>query len=158
MAASETVHGLYLKKENYNNKRSHSYFGAEEQEKNNRRRCAVCGWNHRLWACDGFKKMSVTERWNVAKQGKLCYRCLGNNHFDSGCTRTRICAIDGCSKSHNRLLHRTERKNLQGITKVDTKAMTVANKEHHQQQESYQTKLNTNKLCMSRNSIDSWKK
>ena len=32
MAASETVHGLYLKKESYKNKHGGSYFGAEEQE------------------------------------------------------------------------------------------------------------------------------
>ena len=67
------------------------YFGAEEQEKKrNRWRCTVCGSDHSLRACDGFKKMSVTEQWKVAKQGKLCYRCLPNNQFDSGCTRTRI--------------------------------------------------------------------
>ena len=33
MTASETIHGLHLKKEHYKNKFSHSYFRAEEQGK-----------------------------------------------------------------------------------------------------------------------------
>ena len=81
--------------------------------------CAVFGLSHPMRACDGFKKMPITERWNVAKQGKFCYRCLRNNHFGSDCTRRRKCGIDGCCESHNRLLHRTEMKNLQGTIKVD---------------------------------------
>ena len=50
--------------------------------------------------------MEIQQRWNVAKVNKLCFRCLGGNHFGQGCNRTRICGIDGCKESHNRLLHK----------------------------------------------------
>ena len=36
ITASKTVLGLHLQMESYKNKRCHSYFGAEEQEKENR--------------------------------------------------------------------------------------------------------------------------
>ena len=65
--------------------------------------------------------MPLTEWWNLAKQGNFCYRCLRNNHIGRGCTCTR-CGIDGCSESHNHLLHRTEMKNLQGTIRVDTQS------------------------------------
>ena len=63
--------------------------------------------------------MSETEQWNVIKQDKLRYRCLRNNHFGKGYTRTRICGTDESSKSNKRILHETEMKNLQEAMKLD---------------------------------------
>ena len=48
----------------------------------------------------------IRERWDVARSNKLCYRCLGRSHYGEACTKTRICGINGCKESHNRLLHR----------------------------------------------------
>ena len=43
----------------------------------------------------------------MAKQQKLCYRCLDGNHHGvtTTCPRSRICGIKGCGDPHNRLLH-----------------------------------------------------
>ena len=90
MAASEIVHGLHLKKKNYKNKHGDSTLELKNKKKKESVKVHCLWLDHSLRACDGFKKMSVTEQWKVAKQGKLCYRCLPNNQFDSGCTRTRI--------------------------------------------------------------------
>ena len=49
--------------------------------------------------------MTVSERWNFAKQSRLCYRCLGESHMGSKCNNSRCCGVDGCTKTHNRLLH-----------------------------------------------------
>ena len=31
---------------------------------------------------------------------------MGRSHYGEACTKTRICGINGCKESHNRLLHR----------------------------------------------------
>ncbi len=49
--------------------------------------------------------MTVSERWNFAKQSRLCYRCLGESHMGSKCNNSRCCGVGGCTKTHNRLLH-----------------------------------------------------
>ena len=50
--------------------------------------------------------MSPPARWEAAKSLKLCYRCLGGDHNGETCVRSRICGIDNCKNTHNRLLHR----------------------------------------------------
>ena len=34
--------------------------------------CKVCNGRHGVWACDAFRNMDIRQRWNVAKQFKLC--------------------------------------------------------------------------------------
>ncbi|CAB4034781.1 Hypothetical predicted protein, partial [Paramuricea clavata] len=44
------------------------------------------------------------------------YRCLSEVHTGSKCTKSRCCGVDGCTKTHNRLLHgypQTERKEME---------------------------------------------
>ena len=60
--------------------------------------------------------MTVSERWNFAKQSRLCYRCLSEGHTGSKCTKSRCCGVDCCTKTHHRLLHgypQTERKEME---------------------------------------------
>ena len=54
--------------------------------------------------------MTVRERWETAKQHSSCYRCLGANHVGQSCTRSRICGLNGCVDTHNRLLHEAKRR------------------------------------------------
>ena len=49
--------------------------------------------------------MDTKSRWETAKKYKLCYRCLGNNHRGNNCKQHGKCGINGCSDTHNRLLH-----------------------------------------------------
>ena len=53
-----------------------------------------------------FKQLDIRQTWDVVRSNKLCYRCLGGSHCGETCTKTRICGINGCKESHNRLLHR----------------------------------------------------
>ena len=67
--------------------------------------CQVCRQKHRIWQCNVFKQEGVSERWNIAKRFKLCYRCLAEGHHRKSCQRTRQCGKNGCHKVHHRLLH-----------------------------------------------------
>ena len=55
-----------------------------------------------------YREESVEERWRVAKDKKLCFRCLSGNHQGKHCFRSRDCGVNGCKKSHHRLLHLSE--------------------------------------------------
>ena len=50
--------------------------------------------------------MSPSARWEATKRLKLCYRCLEGDHNGETCVRSRICGINNCKNTHNRLLHR----------------------------------------------------
>ena len=41
--------------------------------------------------------MSPPARW--------CFRCLGGDHNGETCLRSRVCGINNCKNTHNRLLH-----------------------------------------------------
>ena len=68
--------------------------------------CADCGKNHGVWICPEFKRRRVADRWKVAKQNQLCYRCLAQGHQGKECPRSRTCGLDGCTDFHHRLLHK----------------------------------------------------
>ena len=80
-----------------------------------------------MWNCENFKKMSVNMRWNVAKERKLCFRCLSNGHRREACSRSRACGLNGCGSHHHRMLHedpkkeeKTEAANGAGSREVDS--------------------------------------
>ena len=76
-----------------------------EPKKRHGRNCKVCDEPHGLWACDSYKRMTVNHRWDVAKDHKLCFRCLGDGHRGESCGTSRVCGIKGCKSSHHRMLH-----------------------------------------------------
>ena len=47
----------------------------------------------------------IEEKWRVAKDKKLCFRYLSGNHQREHCFRSRDCGVDGCKRSHHKLLH-----------------------------------------------------
>ena len=71
--------------------------------------CAYCGGNHGVWSCRRFQSLSVDKRWDLAKEKRLCFRCLGSDHEGRDCNRARACDIDGCKRNHHYLLHGTVR-------------------------------------------------
>ena len=54
--------------------------------------------------------MSVDDRWNIAKEQKLCFRCLSDGHRREACFRSRVRGIKGCRFHHHRLLHKDPKK------------------------------------------------
>lgn len=78
------------------------------QPRDAQRKCQVCDKQHGIWACDEYKKMPLSKRWEAAKSYHLCFRCLGRGHGGKTCFRSRTCGLDGCQQSHHRLLHGTK--------------------------------------------------
>ncbi|CAI6368824.1 unnamed protein product [Macrosiphum euphorbiae] len=65
-------------------------------------KCVLCTEPHRIYACNQFNQMSVSERKDVVTKFKLCFNCLNFGHqvescYYPGCPR--------CKKKHNSRLH-----------------------------------------------------
>ena len=69
--------------------------------------CPLCGDPHHLVKCTQWPSMNNDQRWNVAREKNLCFRCLcGRHKRGMTCANERLCGIDGCSKNHHRHLHK----------------------------------------------------
>ena len=79
--------------------------------------CQYCK-PHMIWRCHTFAKKPLSERWDVAKRARLCYRCFGDGHYGKRCPNSKICGNNGCDKNHHRLLHRSDR--MMGQSTSDT--------------------------------------
>ena len=92
-----------------NPKPSESAFSSNDDETRTENKCPIEGSNHRVWNCDKFENMKIDERYNVVKEKKLCFCCLADNHAAKDRPRKRNCDVDGCEKTHNKLLHYRKR-------------------------------------------------
>ena len=90
---------------NYRRRDGKTFFGEGSGDLIKSNVCVICSDNHPIWSCVKFKDMHIHERWLVAKQNRLCYRCLGVGHIGNNCKRMGICGVKGCKETHNRLLH-----------------------------------------------------
>lgn len=79
-----------------------------------RSKCPLCEQDHYLDGCEEFKKLELDKRWDVAKEKKVCFQCLGKRHFKLKCPK-KPCSIEGCKGRHHLLLH-YEKKNAQTTT------------------------------------------
>ena len=66
--------------------------------------CDFCSEDHRLHACPQFKRMTVTDRFNLVKKKRACFNCLSPDHSASECTSKFSCRE--CKGKHHTLLHR----------------------------------------------------
>ena len=75
--ASETIAGVLS-----GSKKERALFAKEDPDpkKKPSKKCKVCKESHGLWMCENFKKMPVDGRCNIAKEQKLCFRCLSDRH------------------------------------------------------------------------------
>lgn len=70
--------------------------------------CVCCGsLHHGVWACTVFLQKSYDDRRQLAKDKRLCFRCLASDHQGKNCMKSQTCQIDGCRGNHHRLLHET---------------------------------------------------
>ena len=49
--------------------------------------------------------MDSQQRYNTVLKNQLCFGCLSAGHSLKSCRSSRKCGIEGCSKSHHRMLH-----------------------------------------------------
>ncbi|XP_057380662.1 uncharacterized protein LOC130703059 [Daphnia carinata] len=67
--------------------------------------CPYCDGAHRLYLCEKFKALNPTERSEVVKEKRCCYRCLDDRHLSSECKREKECGTEDCKRLHHPLLH-----------------------------------------------------
>ena len=73
-----------------------------KQRQNNN--CPLADGNHKIRNCPIFKNMNVTNRYAAVRKERLCYGCLVKGPAIKDC-KVHPCGINGCTKTHNRLLH-----------------------------------------------------
>ena len=104
VAAAETLNGLRIPNKSKN---QNGFFGNDSISRRRAdKQCIVCKQSHRLWSCSEFKDQDVSKRWELAKKYRLCFKCMNGNHMAKDCRSSRICGLDGCTETHNRLLHK----------------------------------------------------
>lgn len=64
--------------------------------------CIVCQGSHKLFACEQFRKLSVSERVEIIKSNNFCFNCLNIVHRNDDC---RWQGFKKCGRKHNTLLH-----------------------------------------------------
>jgi len=80
--------------------------------------CTLCSGQHATYACQGFLRMTVSERREHVRSKRLCYNCLRPDHM------SRICSRGSCRTyrgKHHTLLH-----NIMASTEVQMATTTDA--------------------------------
>ena len=121
--AQESIQGLSTSNQrkfiDNDRKQQRTYTGVHghgrNQVGNQRRFCESCEkFGHGVWECPKFiKELTVNQRWSLAKEKQLCFRCLGGSHFGKYCKRAKECGVNGCKQIHHKLLHGTPSSNDQ---------------------------------------------
>ena len=127
--AMESIEGLGAKaKHKEDDRRKNRTFttfrGRRKEASEFQRKCYLCQGNHGIWSCQQFKDANVDDRWRIAKDKRLCFRCLCNSHQGKDCVRAGECGENGCRRSHHRLLHPSEEF---GNREVSSNAESVSN-------------------------------
>ena len=63
----------------------------------------MCNRKHGVWSCEVFQRMDINNKWSAVKKEKLCFCCLGDDHYSKDCKR-RKCGVQDCDKNHQKLL------------------------------------------------------
>ena len=115
--ANETIHGFACPSDDIQTKRHKSkydeprtFFGKARVIRGLQKQilCSFCGADQCIWQCQKYLQKSVHDRWNFAKQFRLCYQCSIDEHLGKLCPKSRQCGQDRCQKQHHRLLHKTD--------------------------------------------------
>lgn len=68
--------------------------------------CSICDKrNHAATECRTFVRMNLGDRWNAARDRRLCFACLKPGHGSAHCEQRKRCGVDGCRRPHHELLH-----------------------------------------------------
>ncbi|TGZ73054.1 hypothetical protein CRM22_001737 [Opisthorchis felineus] len=67
--------------------------------------CSLCDGRHGLACCQKFNDLPTQARWRVVERKRLFSACLRPGHASTKCDSPKECGIEGCSASHNHLLH-----------------------------------------------------
>ena len=78
--------------------------------------------SHDLFLCRLFLGMTENDRWNLAREHRLCFLCLKSSHVTKTCNNSGKERYKKCSLPHHSLLHK------QGDTPAKILVGTIATK------------------------------
>ncbi|CAK1552938.1 unnamed protein product [Leptosia nina] len=94
--------------------------------KEKRKICIVCEKDsHTVNKCLVFKERSIDERWALAKEKSLCFRCLKPRTKNHRCPINR-CNINECQRRHHPLLHPNEERNSSPTVEIVANASSTS--------------------------------
>jgi len=67
--------------------------------------CKYCNNSHAIDVCRKFSSLPADERMKCACSQRICFSCLGSDHWVNRCKAPTKCAV--CSRRHHSLLHST---------------------------------------------------
>ena len=119
--------------------------------------CTLCNGSHRLFKCDKFLKLQPQQRFNHAKQRRLCFNCLQSFDKDHACSK-QVC--HKCQNRHHTLLHldsQTQAKNNGFPTRnnqsANTKGVTNANVNTYFEGQTEKSHSTSNSYCWNKKQI-----
>jgi len=65
--------------------------------------CPCCKEVHRLYSCEKFKTLKISERLDLVRDKRLCFNCLAPFHTADSCKSSYACRK--CKRRHNTILH-----------------------------------------------------
>ena len=68
-------------------------------------KCVLCNGPHQITSYRRWGETSVKDRWEIAKENYLGYRCLSSGHQGRDCPGRNRCGINGCKSTHHFHLH-----------------------------------------------------
>ena len=99
------MNNSYQPRSSYYNRPSQQYQARTAQSTS----CELCQGHHQgLVTCPVFEQASWAERYQIAKEQRLCFKCLKPGHSIRNCHLRSQCSVQGCHfpNSHHTLLHR----------------------------------------------------
>ncbi|XP_063826507.1 uncharacterized protein LOC135075990 [Ostrinia nubilalis] len=73
------------------------------------RKCVLCSaTGHSVAGCAKWRDSNTSQRWDLAKEKRLCFRCLRFRARGHNCKVIK-CNIEGCENVHHRTLHYSKR-------------------------------------------------
>lgn len=67
--------------------------------------------------CEKYYKIALSERWDWARQSRVCFRCLESTTHRQNKCKEKGCEIEDCQERHHSLLHG---KRLRDTEKFDS--------------------------------------
>ncbi|MGV0986798.1 MAG: hypothetical protein ACOYB2_19805, partial [Limnohabitans sp.] len=69
--------------------------------------CLQCSSPHPLWSCEDFSLQPLKLRYQIVKNNKLCFHCLGFGHIAKVCKfqAGQKCGLENCERYHHKKLH-----------------------------------------------------
>ena len=69
--------------------------------------CFMSKGEHALTSCETWKRLTMNERWELARKLGWCFHCLSKGHRVERCGLKGACPTEGCVRKHHPQLHAT---------------------------------------------------